>query len=86
MVNCCKNCGYVTFYRSSGRYECMKQTVEPNGICDRWIKNYSPHAIMKIIDKAIKDLENQPDGKYELKKRPAFMENYRLMTAEELKG
>ena len=86
MVRCCKNCGHVTYYRGlSGRYECMKNEVEPNGVCDRWTKDITTHAILKRIDESLRELKDAPDWKYELKKRPAFMENYRLLTAEEMK-
>jgi hypothetical protein len=63
----------------------MKKTVEPNGVCDRWTKNITTHAILKKIDASLKELKDAPDGKYELKKRPAFMENYRLLATEEMK-
>lgn len=85
-VACCKTCGHVTYYKGlSGKYECNKTPVEPTGICDRYTKNCSPQEVMRRICKSMNELQSAPDGKYEIKKRPPFMQNYRLLTEEELK-
>ena len=80
---CCKFCGHVTVYSYNGkRYECMKEPVDPLGICDRFQKNVSPTTIIRLIDKKLKELEDCKDGSYQLTERPPFRQNYHLITEE----
>lgn len=79
--SCCKNCGHVTYYSHCRKqhYECMGRKVAPNGICDRYQRNVSVSEICKKLDKAIAELDKVEDGQYELKERPPFGQNYRVV-------
>ena len=92
---CCKNCGHVTFYKTSNKYECQKQKVDKNGVCDRYQQNVSPSVILKCIDKKIAELDKYEDGQFylieiaargggqfELKKYPPFGQNYHVISEE----
>ena len=76
---CCRNCGYVTWYRGTNKgYECMQMRVDPRGICDRYQKKMSPSEITKQIDRKLKELDQVADGCYVPRQVPPFHRNYHL--------
>ena len=81
---CCAHCGHVICYRGKGtRYECMRMTVDANGICDRFQDNVPPSEIMRRIDKKLKELEKIPDGQFKLREFPPFHQNYHVQETKD---
>lgn len=77
--HCCKNCGHVVAYKN-GKLECMKEVVSPYGLCDRFQPQMTPTAITRIIDRKLKELDQYENGQFRLTQRPAFHQNYHLIT------
>ena len=83
-MNTCKNCGHVICYSYvTKHYECNHKVVSPYGVCDRYQPDITPAQIMRKIDASLKELEKYEDGKYELKVRPPFHQNYHLTRGSE---
>lgn len=84
-VKCCKNCGNCTVYKHKPyRYECAGKVVQKNGICDRYVKNYSPSEVIRRMDRRLRELERMTPEEYVPKELPPFHQNYRELTEEEL--
>lgn len=88
MTKTCKNCGHATYYKGhrgngqGGRLECTNGiVVDKNGVCDRWIKDVTCAEVMRRIDKEIKRIDKIPPSEFQLKVRPNFGENYRIVGA-----